>query len=390
LNSIKGPVDAESTSVYANWPFRASAAILLSGRVQANSNDQPNRTDLNRIGKEAKFNPAYLESVGAFFLRAKVLRVKKDRKGYEPGEEADAFWKHDQADLQRITHRAFEWLLSDFTGHTIWRPTLPWSANLVEFLAMFFHAFEDRAFRENDLGSTMLAFSNLPPAELHRLTIQLSLGLEEYRCRSWDDWLDGKGQEAMWNALVTVRWIRPVQRQSPLWTASPVGLAMLGLSSLPPAAALPADLHVLSNLSVLAGAGRPVEELAVLVRHCKVKHLDQVFEYQLDRRRFREASAKASPAKELGKLFHGLELPDTVADLLQTRSAMTGTVKYRQCSALIQPSSEEVRDAIRKHPLLKGFIEAGAPPGYLLLKPSSNPLTFLERCRELGLTLKDL
>jgi hypothetical protein len=165
---------------------------------------------------------------------------------------------------------------------------------------------------------------------------------------------------------------------------------MLGLGSLPPAAVLPADLHVLSNLSVLAGAGRPVEELAVLVRHCKVKRFDQVFEYQLDRKRFRDASANAAPAKELGELFRGLELPDTVADLLQTRSAMTGTVKYRQCSALIQPSSEEVRDAIRKHPQLKGFIEAGAPPGYLLLKPSSNPLTFLQRCQDMGLTLKEL
>jgi len=41
-------------------------------------------------------------------------------------------------------------------------------------------------------------------------------------------------------------------------------------------------------------------------------------------------------------------------------------------------------DAIRQHSRLKGYLEAGAPKGYLLIKQQSNPSNFVQRCKELG------
>jgi len=46
--------------------------------------------------------------------------------------------------------------------------------------------------------------------------------------------------------------------------------------------------------------------------------------------------------------------------------------------------------AIRQHPQLKGYLEAGAPPGYLLIKPSSYLDRFIQRCRALGFEIGSL
>jgi hypothetical protein len=77
-------------------------------------------------------------------------------------------------------------------------------------------------------------------------------------------------------------------------------------------------------------------------------------------------------------------LPPTVEDILGTRPRAGGRVGIRWCSALVQPESAEVLDAIRQHPRLKGYLEAGAPPGYLLVKARSSPENFVRRCQELG------
>ena len=50
----------------------------------------------------------------------------------------------------------------------------------------------------------------------------------------------------------------------------------------------------------------------------------------------------------------------------------------------IKPESPEALAAIREHPRLKGYLEPGAPPGYLLLKSRSDPDNFVLRCRDLG------
>jgi hypothetical protein len=50
----------------------------------------------------------------------------------------------------------------------------------------------------------------------------------------------------------------------------------------------------------------------------------------------------------------------------------------------------DVLDAIKRHRRLSGYLDPGAPPGYLLIKERSNPHGFIERCRELGFSVKVL
>jgi hypothetical protein len=77
-------------------------------------------------------------------------------------------------------------------------------------------------------------------------------------------------------------------------------------------------------------------------------------------------------------------LPATVDSLLRHRPTGGGEIRIRACSAIVQPESAEVLDAIRRHSRLKGYLEAGPPQGCLMIKPQSNPSNFVQRCRELG------
>ena len=70
--------------------------------------------------------------------------------------------------------------------------------------------------------------------------------------------------------------------------------------------------------------------------------------------------------------------------LLRHKPLGSGEIRVRGCSAIVQPESAEVLDAIRQHSRLKGYLEAGAPKGYLLIKQQSNPSNFVQRCKELG------
>ena len=83
-------------------------------------------------------------------------------------------------------------------------------------------------------------------------------------------------------------------------------------------------------------------------------------------------------------------LPPSVADLLATKSKVGGKVGIRWCSALLKPESAEVLAAIREHPTLKGYLEPGAPPGYLLIKSRSDPSSFVRRCQDLGFQVETL
>jgi hypothetical protein len=65
-------------------------------------------------------------------------------------------------------------------------------------------------------------------------------------------------------------------------------------------------------------------------------------------------------------------------------------VRLRWCSALVKPESAEVLAAIREHPKLKGYLEPGAPPGYLLIKSRSDPSNFVRRCQDLGFQVEML
>ena len=46
--------------------------------------------------------------------------------------------------------------------------------------------------------------------------------------------------------------------------------------------------------------------------------------------------------------------------------------------------------AIRSHPKLKGYLEPGAPAGYLLIKAQSSPENFAHRCQLLGFKVKSM
>ena len=83
-------------------------------------------------------------------------------------------------------------------------------------------------------------------------------------------------------------------------------------------------------------------------------------------------------------------MPPTIASLLITKSQLGGEIGIRECSALVRPQHADALEAIRRHPKLKGYLERGAPSGYLLIKRGSDPYNFVVRCRELGFHVKAL
>ena len=166
---------------------------------------------------------------------------------------------------------------------------------------------------------------------------------------------------------------------------------MLGLEPPPPAPELATVFKALPNLSVFAGAGLAWEKLLPLFRYGTIKRIDQVYEFRLDRKRLAESSSTRSPGEALREVLRELEpLPPSVADLLATKSKVGGKVGIRWCSALVKPESAEVLAVIREHPKLKGYLEPGAPPGYLLIKSRSDPGNFVRRCQDLGFKVETL
>jgi len=100
-----------------------------------------------------------------------------------------------------------------------------------------------------------------------------------------------------------------------------------------------------------------------------------------------EAPKEANPGEELRPVLESAgPLPPLVVKLLETRSAMGGTLQIRPCSAVVKPPSSEMLESIGRHPH-KGYLEAGAPPGNLLIKSSSTLEAFMARCQELGFTI---
>ena len=73
--AISMPYKQEAESVISpigsHW-YRVVAAMLLSGRVAAKMDGSPNRTDRNRICKEATFKQYFFERIAKFVLATKV------------------------------------------------------------------------------------------------------------------------------------------------------------------------------------------------------------------------------------------------------------------------------------------------------------------------------
>ncbi len=64
---------AESPSPYGSYWYRAVACMLLSGRVQPKQDGYPNRTELNRLCKEANFNQYLFERIARFLAAMDVI-----------------------------------------------------------------------------------------------------------------------------------------------------------------------------------------------------------------------------------------------------------------------------------------------------------------------------
>jgi hypothetical protein len=371
---------------YCEYWRRAVAAILLSGRIAAKDDGFLNMTDVNRICKEANFDQYLFEATGRFLITAKIIQPNEQSPRYEPAKFSEAFWNHQLQPLQETARQAFLELVQHFTPFRVWRPTFAVSSMLDVLVALFATAFADLAIPRDQVGNVFLEFSKLPPPDLIDLGKQL--GLKKHQCdaRGWDWWLDEPGQQALLSALGASSWAYTADHQKQNWIyLSDTARIILGLVTPPELPAPAVDFKVLPNLCVLAGADLPPEKLVPLFRHCRIKRIDRVFEFQLDKRRLTETTWQEPLVRNLRELLEESgPLPATVDSVLRHGHLRGGEIRIRGCSAIVQSESAEDLDAIRQHSRLKGYLEAGAPKGYLLIKQQSNPSNFVQRCKELG------
>jgi hypothetical protein len=380
-------------SPYGSCWYRAVACILLSGRVQAKSDGTPNRTDVNRLGKEANYNQYLTERIGTFLVAMGVIQFDRQNR-YDAGPNLAAFWDQDAARLPAITRQAVLRLIGYQTGHPFWHLQPPEDSCLIEFLSLFFTCFRGLALVESEVGQIFHDFAQLPEDDLVQTAQGLGIASDRIAVVRWKKRLDTKGQKALVTALSTSEWgyyAEPKTKKTGWFFASPIGLAMLGLGPSLSAPELAMVFKVQPDLSVFAGAGLAWEKLVPLFRHGTIQRIDQVYEFGLDRKRLAGSPSTSSPGEELREVFRELEpLPKTVADLLATKSRIGGKLGIRWCSALVKPESAEVLAAIREHPKLKGYLEPGAPPGCLLIKSRSDPGNFVQRCQDLGFKVETL
>jgi hypothetical protein len=381
----------EERSPYGSYWYRAVACILLSGRVQAKFDGTPNMTDVNRVGKEANFNQYLTERIATWLVAMGVIQFDRQNR-YDVGPNLAAFWDHDEARLPAITRQAVLRLVGHQTGHPFWHPKPPEDSCLIEFLSLFFTCFRELAVVESEVGQIFDGFAQLPEDDLIQAARGLGIASNRVDVTAWKKRLDARGQKALVTALYTSEWAYHVKPKKTGWFfASSIGLAKLGLGPSLSAPELAMVFRVQPDLSVFAGAGLAWEKLVPLFRYGTIKRIDQVYEFGLDRKRLAGSPSTISPGEELREVFRALEpLPPAVADLLTTRSKVGGKLGIRWCSALVKPESAELLAAIREHPKLKGYLEPGAPPGYLLLKSRSDPANFVQRCQDLGFKVDTL
>jgi len=376
---------------YSDYVWKAAACILLSGRIRPKSVDGlPNLTDTNRFCKEANFNQHYLFSMASFLLASEVIENHLD--SYKKGKQFDAFWGGDLTKLQTVARWGLLTLVQRYTPFHSWRPTLSLHSGLIEFLILFFASFEERALQYDKIGELFLAFSKLPEKELIALAKYLAIPYTDLSVYQWENWLDPKGQEALIRALFDAGWAYVDQQQKIDWFfLSRTGRIILGLDSPPPKLLKAEDFRVLPNLCVFAGADLPMERLIPLFRYCRIKRIDRIFEFQLDRKAMNEMPSRTSAGRELLNLLKELEpLPSGIRSLLEEKPEIEGILRIQACSAIVKPENPAMLSTIRNHNKLKGYIDPGGPPGYLLVKSTSNPVNFIRRCQEYGFEVKPL
>lgn len=376
-------------SPYAAYWYKAAACLLLSGHIRPKVDGHPNMTDATRTCKEANFNQYLLQRIAGFLTRAEVIKVKPSGD-YGPGPSFAAFWRHEPKALMAIARQGVLRIVEKSTGYQVWRPTDVSYSHLIEFLSVFFGCFQGLALREGELGGVFRGFSELPEQDLLRTAKTMSVVVNRMRVSAWHHWLDAKGQAALVSALYTAECAYCIEEKEERWfIPSPMGLGILGLGEVPPPVRLPTDLRVLPNHCIFAGAGLDMDQLACFFRCCRVKRIDQVFEFRLDPRRLAEMPAKSAPGTALlAALKDAGPLPANVLAELKGTPKLGGVIGIRWCNALVKPATPEASSAIQRHPKLKGYLEAGAPPGYLLIKSTSDPRNFFRRCEELGFEVR--
>ena len=144
---------------YSEYWRRAIAGMLLSGRVQPKNDGAPNMTDVRRIGKEANFNQYLFERMAKFFVAADIISVSRGKREYGPGEYAEAYWHRDLRALKPALRSAFLTFFQQFAGH---RPPVTFGSQLVPFATLFASAFTGLLLPEEQTGTILHEFSQLP------------------------------------------------------------------------------------------------------------------------------------------------------------------------------------------------------------------------------------
>lgn len=376
-------------SPFSGYWYRAIACMMLSGRVRPRSyqDGSPNMTDVNRIGKEANFNQYLFERCALTLATLDVVVEGRYGEGpYQEGPNIETFWNHDEKKLPEIGRQGVLKYIEEHAGYLPKRATPLEKAHLIEFVTLFFAVFEGRAVKDEKVTTVLRDFGRLPKEDLVQLAKELGLKPATVQPDAWSFWLELKDGEVLARALSTAEWMYGEERGREVWVyPGDVGLWMLGLGEPLPPYKLPETLKAGAGQTIQAGAGLGRQTLVPLFRHGKIKKIGEVCDVQLDSKRMAQAPAGTSPGEELRQALKDLDpLPPAIAKLLGTESQLGGELVIIGCNALVKPENDQMLDAIRRHPSLKNYVEPGGPPGYLLIKPASEPYNFIERCQKLG------
>src|ERR1700683_159862 len=219
--------NAESAaSPYGSHWYRAVAAMLRSGRVAAKDSGFPNRTDINRICKEANFNQHFFERIAKLLVAAKVVQADRGQR-YIEGVHHGAFWKHHRKELTEIIRAAVAHLIKDNASSSYYYPTTAIHHSLIDFLILFFASFHGKAIQEDQLGKVMRDFCQLPDSDLKSVAVAAGLKKNDVLRDEWAHWLNETGQRALLSALYTAEWAYYAERQKVGWIfPSPIGLGL--------------------------------------------------------------------------------------------------------------------------------------------------------------------
>lgn len=299
-------------SSYRDPTYRSACAMLLSGRIGACKKDWPLKGDINRLVRGTSVDPYSVVRAGAFLKTAAVLSL--DNYRYRVGPNFNRFWGDDPTSVYEIAREAVVRWIDGHSPYNMFRRDMT-GENILDMLTLFFSQVRDRELPACSLDRKIGRFARLPIGDLERIAKrqQLDIGREFY----WQFDHCDKAAEAAKSALSISEWIvSSDERVNPTATISPVGLEMLGLEPLSPFPPLDTRLLAQSDRSIFAGAGRPIEELAILFRCCKPVGIDHVLEFKIDSRRLQ--TLRPDEIGDLRALLAQIELPSTIRASLET------------------------------------------------------------------------